>query len=59
MRRKFCKKCGSYLVPGHNLTVRLISKEKKIVRKCGVCGDEKKVPYNANKPASQEKSTND
>lgn len=46
LRRKFCKKCGSYLVPGHNLTVRLLSKEKKIARKCGVCGDEKKVPYN-------------
>ncbi len=45
LRRKFCKKCGSYLVPGNNLTVRLLSKEKKIVRKCSVCGDEKKVPY--------------
>lgn len=45
LRRKFCKKCGSYLVPGSNLTVRLLSKEKKIIRKCGVCWDEKMVPY--------------
>ncbi|MBU4300200.1 MAG: ribonuclease P protein component 4 [Nanoarchaeota archaeon] len=45
LRRKFCKNCGSYLVPGNNLTVRLLSKEKKVIRKCGVCGDEKKVPY--------------
>ncbi len=45
LRRKFCKKCGSYLVPGKNLTVRLLSKEKKVVRRCKACGNEKKVPY--------------
>jgi len=45
MRRKFCKKCGSYLVPGNNLTVRLLSKEKKVVRRCEVCKNEKKVLY--------------
>ncbi len=47
LRRKFCKKCGSYLVPGNNLTVRLLSKEKKVVRKCEICKNEKKVPYSA------------
>lgn len=46
LRRRFCKKCGSYLVPGKNLTVRLLSKEKKVLSVCGVCSDEKKVPYN-------------
>jgi len=45
LRRKFCKKCGSYLVPGNNLTVRLLSKEKKVLRTCEVCKDEKKVLY--------------
>jgi len=45
LRRKFCKKCGSYLVPGKNLTVRMISKEKAVLRICGECGTEKKLPY--------------
>lgn len=45
LRRKFCKKCGSYLVPGKNLTVRLISKEKAVLRICDACKDEKKLPY--------------
>ncbi len=44
-RRKFCKKCGSYLVPGKNLVVRLLPKEKVVLRICGACGDEKRVPY--------------
>ena len=45
LRRKFCKKCGSYLVPGKNLTVRMVSKEKAVLRICGECKGEKKVPY--------------
>ena len=49
LRRKFCKRCGSYLVPGKNLTVRLVSKEKAVIRICNACKDEKKVPYRKNK----------
>ncbi len=49
LRRKFCKKCGSYLVPGKNLTVRILSDEKKVARICGVCGNVQKIPYTARK----------
>ncbi len=49
LRRKFCKKCGSYLVPGNNLTVRLLSKEKKVIRTCEICKNEKKVLYSSRK----------
>ena len=45
LRRKFCKKCGSYLVPGHNLTVRILSDEKKVARICEVCRNVQKIPY--------------
>jgi ribonuclease P protein subunit RPR2 len=36
LKRRLCPSCGSYLVPGRNLRVRL--RQKKTVRTCLKCG---------------------
>jgi ribonuclease P protein subunit RPR2 len=42
-RLRFCRGCGSYLVPGANLRVRL--RNGKRVMTCGRCGRERRMPY--------------
>jgi len=42
-RMKYCKKCGSYLVPGKNCRVRL--QKHKVVITCLNCGNVKRYPY--------------
>jgi len=42
-RMKFCRKCGSYLVPGKNSRVRLT--KHKVVITCLSCGARKRYPY--------------
>ncbi len=44
-KRRFCKHCYSYLVPGKNCTVRLNSKKKIKIIKCEVCGKISRIPY--------------
>lgn len=41
-RRKFCRSCGSYFVPGENLRVRVL--RGKVIYTCGVCGAVKRYP---------------
>lgn len=40
-----CKKCGSFLVPGSNVSVKMISSKRLIAYKCRVCGAEARVHY--------------
>lgn len=44
-RRKFCKNCYKYLMPGENCRVRLDSKRSKKVVKCEECGEIMRFPY--------------
>lgn len=44
-RRRFCKKCNSFLVPGKNCTVRARGKQGAVIVKCGVCGNVMRYPY--------------
>ena len=45
--RRYCKKCKSFLQPGHNCTVRLVNSEVNIF--CGECGHVMKIPYHKEK----------
>jgi ribonuclease P protein subunit RPR2 len=45
IKHRICKKCGSFLVPGANLTVKIVSSRHLILYKCKDCGAETKIPY--------------
>ena len=45
LKRRFCKKCHSFLVPGINLKVRIDSKQKSVVYECLECGFKMRYPY--------------
>lgn len=48
-KRRVCKKCGSYMKPGFNCTVRLVPKERCAVWRCAKCGSERRYPYTKRK----------
>jgi len=43
-RSHFCRKCGAYLVPGENLSVRI--QHGKVIRTCRECGTISRIPIN-------------
>ena len=45
IKRKICKKCNIYLVPGKTCSVRLDSKNKTIIIKCKKCNTLYRYPY--------------
>ena len=45
--RRYCRKCKSFLKPGHNCTVRLVNSEVNVF--CGECGHAMKIPYRKEK----------
>lgn len=45
LKRKFCKKCGCFLVNGKNCRVRLNSEKKYILQTCLNCGNKLRHPY--------------
>jgi len=45
LRRKFCRKCNSYLVPGKNCQVRTSSKQRAVIVKCLECNNISRYPY--------------
>jgi len=47
LKRRMCKKCGAFLVPGENSRVRLDG--KNVVITCLQCGTIKRYPYKRNK----------
>ncbi|MBC7085533.1 MAG: ribonuclease P [Methanomethylovorans sp.] len=44
LKVRYCKTCGSYLVPGNNCRFRL--RKKCVVLTCLKCGSVKRYPYN-------------
>ncbi len=44
-RRRICRNCKSFLVPGSNCRIRLNSKKKQKIVTCQKCGDVKRYPY--------------
>jgi ribonuclease P protein subunit RPR2 len=42
-KMRYCRKCGSYLVPGKNCRVRL--QKHKVVVTCLNCGNVRRYPY--------------
>ena len=45
LKRSFCKKCGSFLVPGKNSRIRL--KDGCIIISCLECGGIKRYPFSS------------
>ena len=43
-KRRFCKKCNTYWIPGFNVKVRLKPAEKRIIYACE-CGAKSTFPY--------------
>jgi len=43
-RRKFCKKCNAPFIAGETLKVRISSKEKCVIWKCGECDNVLRFP---------------
>lgn len=48
-KRRFCKKCFSFLVPGENSRVRTNPKQQAIIVKCLECGNIMRFPYRREK----------
>jgi ribonuclease P protein subunit RPR2 len=44
-KRRFCRKCSNFLIPGRNAVVRLNSREKYVSTLCLECGNIKRLPY--------------
>ncbi len=44
IKRRACKKCGAFWVPGHNLSVRVHSREKTMEYRCA-CGFVTRFPF--------------
>jgi ribonuclease P protein subunit RPR2 len=45
LKRKVCKKCHKYLVPGKNCRVRTSAPQKSVIVKCLECGNVTRHPY--------------
>ena len=45
-KRKFCRSCNRFLIPGFNVKVRLVPRKKKILYECE-CGRKAYLPYKA------------
>ncbi len=55
LKRRFCKKCHAYLVPGVNARVRIRSKQKYVLITCLECGHKMRFPYVREKKENEEK----
>ncbi len=53
LRRRLCKKCLHFLVPGKNCTVRTNTKQQAVVIKCLDCGNVMRFPYRKEKKAKK------
>jgi len=42
-KRRYCRKCHAFLVPGKNCRIRVA--RGKVTMTCGVCGDVRRFPY--------------
>ncbi len=53
LKRKFCKHCKSYLVPGVNSVHRANTKQKAVEVLCKECGKKIRFPYRREKAAKK------
>ncbi len=56
LKRKFCKFCNAYLLPGKTSKVRINSKSKRVVITCMKCGKEMYFPYRKEVKAKRRKN---
>jgi ribonuclease P protein subunit RPR2 len=49
LKRRFCKSCYSYLVPGTNCTVRTNTKQHAVIITCFECKNVSRHPYRKEK----------
>jgi len=52
-KRRFCKKCYSYLVPGANCKVRTNARQRAVTVTCGECGNIMRFPYRKEKKSKK------
>jgi ribonuclease P protein subunit RPR2 len=45
LKRRFCSRCKSFLVPGKNCTVRTEASQKSVIFTCKSCGNISRYPY--------------
>lgn len=55
-KRRICKKCHAYLVPGESCTVRTSSKRQAVIVTCGICGHAMRFPYLREKAVKKRKN---
>jgi len=48
-KRRFCRKCYIFFVYGVNCTVRISSRQKSVIIRCGNCGHIMRYPYRKEK----------
>ncbi|MFH1445609.1 MAG: ribonuclease P protein component 4 [Nanoarchaeota archaeon] len=53
LKRKFCKKCYKFLVPGKNSRTRTSSKQQAVIVNCLECGKVTRYPYRKEKQAKK------
>lgn len=49
LKRRFCKKCYRYLVPGINCRIRARQAQRAVIVKCIDCGNVMRYPYRREK----------
>ena len=49
LRKRFCKSCKSYLVPGENSRIRTSPAQKAVIVTCLECGSVSRHPYRREK----------
>lgn len=49
LKRRLCKKCYAYLVPGANMRVRARPSQQAVIFTCGECGAVSRIPYRKEK----------
>ena len=54
-RKRFCKSCKSYLVPGENSRVRTSPSQKAVIMTCLECGTISRHPYRKEKSKAKDR----
>ena len=57
-KKRICKKCGAFLVPGRNLKVKVSSSKKTVIYICQECGHEQRYGYQREKKKKINKQKN-
>ncbi len=49
IKRRICKACNSFLIPGENCSVRTNTKQQAVITTCKNCGNISRFPYRKEK----------